>query len=435
MARRLLGDAAGGRRTPAEPARPREPRRAGSTTRAIWAVGLSFLVMVSFSALPTPLYVLYQRQEGFSASVLTWIFAVYAVGVAAALFLAGHLSDLVGRVPMLRWALLSEVAATILFLVWPQVPGLLLARVLTGLGVGIATPTATAYIAELHARCSRRPDPGKAATISSLVNMGGFALGPLVSGTLGQLASRPLVLPFVVYLVLFAAVAVGTYFVPETVTRSDRRVRYAPQRLSVPGDPAQFAAACLGAAVAFATNGLMMALIPTILEEAMGWTSRLAAGVVPAAACVSAALVPPLVTARALPRHQVWTTLIGTPAGLALLAYSVASGEPRIFLTAGIVAGGAAGVLFRVSMATAARLAPIERRGEAMATAFLAAYCGLSVPVLLVGFALESASLATVIVGFAVLATVAVVSAGTAILRTQSALSGRQCPRNVATGS
>ena len=45
------------------------------------------------TTLPTPLYVIYQAQWHFSTSVITLIFAVYAVGVLVALLGAGRSSD------------------------------------------------------------------------------------------------------------------------------------------------------------------------------------------------------------------------------------------------------------------------------------------------------------------------------------------------------
>ncbi len=69
---------------------------------------------------------LYQRINGFSAFTVTVIFAAYAVGVVA---------------------------------------GLLVARVLTGLGVGLITATATAYLLELHS--AHRPAAGRTASRSS----------------------------------------------------------------------------------------------------------------------------------------------------------------------------------------------------------------------------------------------------------------------------
>ena len=55
------------------------------------------LVFLAGSSAPTPLYGLYHSQWGFPATVLTLVFATYAVAVLVALLFSGRLSDHVGR--------------------------------------------------------------------------------------------------------------------------------------------------------------------------------------------------------------------------------------------------------------------------------------------------------------------------------------------------
>jgi len=117
-------------------------RRTGGA--AFWTLGAVFLLAMSFTTIPTPLYAGFERQDGFPAWVVTVVFAAYAVGVAAALVLVGHLGDVLGRRPILTAALLAEVVAAILFLVWPALPGLLVARFVSGVGIGVLTASATA---------------------------------------------------------------------------------------------------------------------------------------------------------------------------------------------------------------------------------------------------------------------------------------------------
>src|SRR5438132_2662374 len=115
-----------------------------------WVAAAAFLVNMGFSAVPAPLYVLYQRRDHFSTITITLVYAVYAVGVIGSLFLGGHVSDWVGRKRVFVPALLINVASALVFLLVPSLPGLLIARVITGISVGLTTATATAYLAELH---------------------------------------------------------------------------------------------------------------------------------------------------------------------------------------------------------------------------------------------------------------------------------------------
>jgi MFS family permease len=92
-----------------------------------WIVAVAFLTNMAFSAVPTPLYVLYQQRDHFSTIMVTVVYAVYAVGVIASLFLAGHISDWVGRKKVFVPALLVNVVSAIVFLLAPSLPGLLIA--------------------------------------------------------------------------------------------------------------------------------------------------------------------------------------------------------------------------------------------------------------------------------------------------------------------
>src|ERR1044072_4580780 len=133
------------------------PSGPGRHRMGFWAVAVVFAVTTAFSTVPTPLYPLYEERDGFGSFTVTVVFAVYAVGVAVGLVDAGHLSDRTGRRPTLVAALLGQLAAAALFLVWPALPGLLLGRFVTGLGVGMATPTATAYLQAPHLRSRLTP--------------------------------------------------------------------------------------------------------------------------------------------------------------------------------------------------------------------------------------------------------------------------------------
>ena len=106
------------------------PTRRGLThASGFWVVAGAFLVAMAFSVVPTPLWTLYQAHDGFSTFAITIAFAAYAIGVLISLFLAGHLSDRVGRRTILIPAILIEAIAAIMFLVWNDLAGLIAARV------------------------------------------------------------------------------------------------------------------------------------------------------------------------------------------------------------------------------------------------------------------------------------------------------------------
>src|SRR6478609_11673104 len=83
---------------------------------AFAAIGVIFVVFMAASAAPTPLYVVYQQQWGFSATTLTLVFAVYVFGLIGALLVLGALSDYIGRRPVLAAAIGLELVALVLFI-------------------------------------------------------------------------------------------------------------------------------------------------------------------------------------------------------------------------------------------------------------------------------------------------------------------------------
>ena len=303
-------------------------RSGRSYRRGFWLVGFVFLVTMAFSAVPAPLYVLYAARDHFGPLMITVIFAAYAVGVIASLFLAGHLSDWLGRRRLAVIAVAVNVASGVIFLVWPSVPGLLVARVVSGISVGMLTATATAYLSELGASGHGDLPRRRTEIIATAANLGGIGLGPLVSGVLAQYAGEPLVVPYLVVEVLMLALLLGLAFVPETVTRPEARPRYRPQRVSVPAEhrPA-FYAASAAAAASFALFGLFTSLAPGFIGGTLHDSSHALAGAATFAVFGAAALAQ-IVTSRAPLRRQLAFGLAALVLGLGLHHRGVLAGQP-----------------------------------------------------------------------------------------------------------
>jgi MFS family permease len=89
--------------------------RSSSHPRAFWLVAYTFVVTMLGGALPIPLYVIYQGLWGFSAGMITVIFAVYAAGTLFALLLFGELSDRIGRRRVLLAVLVLAALSSVVF--------------------------------------------------------------------------------------------------------------------------------------------------------------------------------------------------------------------------------------------------------------------------------------------------------------------------------
>ena len=321
---------------------------------------------MAFSALPTPFYVLYQARDEFSTFLITVIFAAYAVGVVASLFLAGHLSDWAGRRRMVLLAVLVNMLSGVLFLLWPATAGLIVARLVSGVSVGMLTATATAYLSELHA--AARPGAGttRSEIVATAANLGGIGLGPLLSGLLAQYVGHPLVLPYLVAEALMLIGAVALAVAPETAAvRAGRRPAYRPQRVTVPAAqrPLFLAAAAAGGAV-FALFGVFTSVAPSLLADVLHNDSHAVAGAV-AFAVFGAGAAAQIVLSRAARRTQAGLGLAALVAGLALVTAAAWLPSFWLLLAGGIVAGAGAGAAFRGTVATVISITPAAgaRRG------------------------------------------------------------------------
>lgn len=392
---------------------PRRPARGLGHRGGFHVVAAAFLLALAFSTLPTPLYPLYQQRDGFPTVVITVVFAAYALGVVASMYLIGHVSDWLGRRRMVLAAVLAEAVSAAVFLAWPEVPGLIVARFVGGVGIGALTATATAHLAELRAVTHPGRDAG---LFSSMVNMAGLGIGPVVSGLLASYVAAPLATPYLIFLVLFLGAAVAVKYVPETVTRNEVRPRYRPQRVSVPrhARPVFWAAA----AVAFVVNmfsGLVGALAPTLLRGSFHEPSLLVGGLVAMSVFAAAAGGQLLFAGRPL-RRQLLVGLGALVFSLVAAPVSVLLGSVLLFWVAAAVGGAGMGLGFRVAVAMVAAVTDPALRGETLAGVFLAFYLGLALPVLVVGAALTVLPSLTVLVLFGLLELVLLIGAGRALV-------------------
>ena len=396
--------------------RPGEP--ASRRYRAgFWITAYVFTVTMAFSAVPTPLYVLYQARDHFGPLLVTVIFAAYAAGVVASLLLAGHLSDWAGRRRMAAIAVGLNMMSGVAFLAWPSVPGLIAGRIVCGVSIGMLTATVTAYLGELHAAAAPQAGPGRAERAATAANLGGIGLGPLLAGLLAQYAPGPLVLPYLAGETLMLAGATGLMLVPETVRRPSPRPAYRPQRVRVPaGRRGLFVAAGLAGAAEFALLGLFTSVTPGFLAGTLHDRSHALAGAA-AFAVFGAAALAQLVAGRAGLRLLLGGGLAALAAGLVAISAAVWLPSLALLLVGGVLAGAGAGSAFKGGISVVNSIAPDGHRGEALAGLFLFAYVGLTVPVLGLGLVSQLLAAPAAVLGFAALLLAAVAAVSVPLLR------------------
>jgi hypothetical protein len=223
--------------------------------------------------------------------------------------------------------------------------------------------------------------------------------------------------PYEFFLVLLVVEAIALLFVPETVIKREEHTPYRPQRVAVPSESRGiFWATALAALGAFAVFGMFSAVAPAVLRGVMGETSLVVAGAVAFAVFGAAGVAQAVFVAVPL-RRQLQLALVFAVVGLIAIIAGTLTTALWAFVLGAVVAGAGVGLLFRSALGVAGGLTAPERRGEVLAAVFLAAYVGISAPVLLIGAAFLFASQAAVVAGFGAAALVVILVTGGQMLR------------------
>jgi len=384
-----------------------------------WVVLFALLAVMALGTVPSPLYGLYQRRDGFSAFTITLIFAAYSAGTAVSLFVAGSVSDWYGRKTVLIPGVLLSAVSAVVFLVWRDLPGLYVGRILSGLSVGAVAAAATAYETELHMKSRPGGSIRRAQIAAGTGNLAGFAVGALLSGLLAEYAHAPLSTSYVVILCALGMAVVGLWLCPETVERPDPRPRYRIQRITVPSTAkSQYVASLVGAFISIAGLGLFSGLSGTFLVRTLHDRSVALIGTavfIVFAAGVGVQFLTMTWKTRAVLATGVATLLVGL--GLVVLSAWLSTPSLAAFLIGGAVVGTGAGAIFKGSLGTVIAISDPADRAQSIAGLLLSGYLGLSLPVIGMGIALRHNSVKITLLGFAIVVSVIIAAAAPSLLR------------------
>jgi len=379
-----------------------------------WAVAFAFLIVMAVATLPSPLYGLYRTRDHLSALTITVVFAIFAAGTIAVLLRDSVIVARIGRRGVMLAAVATMMAAMVVLAAWPDLPGLLIGRLVTGVSVGLAAGTAITYLVELRLRADPGASPVRARTIGTAVTVGGLGVGPLIAGCLAQWVAWPLTVPYLVFVALGAVALIGLRAAPETGGPATGRTPAAPRRKA--RLPVQAAA---GTLAAFAANGLFAGLSGLFLATTLHQPSHALSGAALFLVFASGVASQLATTGLSAPRVLALGTL-SMLAGLVLLVISVRLATPSLalFLIAGALIGAGSGAVFKGTTGIVLGASPPEDRVALTSDLLIALYVGLAVPVIGAGVALDlGASAPGTVLGFAVLVGLGVAVSGWALLR------------------
>jgi len=344
--------------------------RSGYTVAAS-VIGLGLFASVT----PSPLYRTYSLLWQFSPLTLTLIYATYAFGVLAALLLVGGVSDDVGRRPVLLAALTGLAGATVLFLLADSAAWLFVARGLQGLATGAAISAASASLLDLH---PHRDSAGVAIT-NGTAAAGGIGLGILVSSSLVQAGWEPRLLPYIVLLVLIAAVLAGVARMPEPVeAKGGFRLRL--ERPHVPAVVRRpFILAALAVLSSWSIGALFFSLGPELGAHLFHSSNVIVDGIGIVALSATAVLAQVL-TGRTKPWIATSAGSLALSAGIGLIVVAAATGSATPYVLGSLLGGVGFGAAFLGGLRALVARIPAEHRAAVLSAFYVAAYASLSLP-------------------------------------------------------
>jgi predicted MFS family arabinose efflux permease len=329
---------------------------------------------------PTPLLLVYQERLGLSPEVLTALFGCYAAGLVPALFLAGPLSDRLGRRRVaLPGVVLAGLASLAFAAAGSSLVLLFTARFLQGVVSGVVFSVASAWVAELSA-ASGEGAGGRRAAVAMTA---GFSLGPLTSGLLGQFAPAPTVLPYLLHTVLVGVGLALAVRLPETVVLQPGRRRDdgAPAVPLLPPGSLGLATTVLApvAVCVYAFPSSIISAVPLLGELPAG-------GVAVTGVLAGVTLGAGTLVAGLQRRLGSWTAVAGAAlgaGGYAAAALFVATGAWSWLLAAAPLLGAGGGLCLVAGLTVTGRLTAPTRRGELTSVFLACAYLGFAVPFLM----------------------------------------------------
>jgi predicted MFS family arabinose efflux permease len=401
------------------------PSSGPSRSTAFWSVAVLLVLVLAASGVPSPLYRVYQQQFGFSSSVLTTIFAVYAFALLASLLVVGALSDHVGRRPVLAVALLVEAAAMVLFFLADGVGWLIAARIVQGLATGAMTGAMGATLLDFQ-----RPERPLGPLINSASPGLGLSVGAVTAGLLVEFVPSPTTWVFGTLAVAFVLASFAVLRLPESSPRAPGALRSLRPQVHVPAPQRPAFLVVLPCLVAtWALGGLYASLGPSLVAGVFHVDDHLVGSLLILALNGTGLLGSFAVRSTAPEKAMVRGALIFA-LGVAGTVGALLTGSLPLFFVAAVVSGFGFGSAFLGAMATVTRGVHAGERAGLLSAVFVVGYVAFSVPAIAAGIAAGTLGLArtTEVYGAAVIV-LALSAAGGLVLRSRRAASAATAVR------
>ncbi|MFD2614432.1 MFS transporter [Paenibacillus gansuensis] len=345
--------------------------------KMLWVI----LMMSCGATYISSLFPVYGKYYHLSNLEITLLFAVYAIVLLPTLLIVGARGNYWGLKKVLRISIWISIASTLLFIASQDVWMLYVARILEGIAYGAFTGSATAFLIKQTAQTKL----GTALKLSGVAAIGGFGLGPAISGLVVQYVDAdPLRMPYWVLLVMLVISLIILEILPK---REDaQKPAKAKISLGIPDNIRThfFSIIGLPAFLFFMIGGVILSLIPTFVKTVIHSTNLSVAGLLVFMLLTVAALVPLLPWAQN-PVTRVRIGVICMAIGPWIIVYSGQSENIFLLWVGMLIQGAGAGLSFQAALRLAGQLPKPEERPRVISAFYLCAYAGFIIPPIGVG--------------------------------------------------
>lgn len=372
----------------------------------------SLAILMAGTTAPAAMFVVYRETWGLTTRDLGVVFAAYVCTLLPVLLLFGGVADRIGRRAVIGIGLGLALCGLVALAFASGFPGLVVARLLQGAGVGFASGAIVAAVTETH---HGRLAPGSWTMIASGVgiftgplvaavayDLGAgehFAYAPLVVLTVACAAALPLLSPRVS---AQAGTAVEETLPPDVVRRA-------------------LAFALVVTFVSWTGVSLYLSMVPAFLAATLHARDPLVGAAV-ISALQLAGIVATLSLRTIVPeREGIVAPLVVVLGLIALVAGTMLHGTVgwALIVLSTVLVGTGGGVAFATAIVIATRVCR-GQRARIFARLYVAAYLAFSIPSVVIGTIATHSSLA---VGFTVvIVLLAALVAALPVLRTRARL-------------
>lgn len=374
----------------------------------VFAIIATLLLMVAASA-PSPFYPRFAEQLDLLPVAMTLIFAVYAFSMLTALLLAGGLSDIVGRRPVISVGAVLLAVSLLMFWHGGSLSMLIAARVVQGLAAGLLLPALSAMVVD-SAPSAHSESASLWNTIAAMIGLG---IGAISAAIILDVSLNPVGAVFGSVAIVFMLVAGLVWVTPSTLQRSRMQTARATSRLAVPVHLRRALRVAAPAIIAgWATNGLFLALGSSLVQSEFEPTTHAGQSIAIPVFAVSGIVASVVLHRRSARVVSLYgTSALGVGTALSLGALALQS-FPAYLFTVAIVGTGFGTAFMGVLKTLMPRVRPVER-AAVMAVIYTVSYLAFGVPTIVAGLLVPllslqgtMISLGCVIVALCVVATV-----------------------------